>query len=247
MGMPIQKKFKNTVTHRFADLGPKCRTVMKAVRNRTADGRDEARSGSVIPHQELIDDLACRIETAYRLRCPRWWGGCSTARVWDQAALYLWQAHVEDPERVPLDAGLYVAAQDISCRFANPWFDLAQPEAIERYRSRVIQIVRQLRTELKKEIGRAERDPAGRRDPRSLEAWESPSLATGVLHHGNASRSRRSRRTLRGRCHVATSILPAVSGGKLGADPRGILSVGPISPGARARKAQTGVLLPTLN
>ncbi len=111
----------------------------------------------MIPHQEVIDDMACRIETAYRLRCPRWWGGCSTARVWDQAALYLWQAHAEDPERVPLDAGLFVAAQDISCRFANPWFDLARPEAIKRYRSRVNQIVRQLRTELKREIGRAER------------------------------------------------------------------------------------------
>ncbi len=201
----------------------------------------------MIPHQELIDDLACRIETAFRLRCPRWWGGCSTARVWDQAALYLWQAHAQDPGRVPLDAGLYVAAQNISRRFANPWFDLAQPEAIERYRSQVNQIVRQLRTELKKEIGRAERDSAGRRDPRSLEAWASPSLAAGVLHHGIAGRSCRSRGTLCGRRHVATSVLPVVSGGELGADPRGILSVRSIAPGARARKAQAGVLLPTLN
>jgi hypothetical protein len=111
----------------------------------------------VIPNQAVIDDLAGRIECAYRLRCSRWCGGCSTARVWDQAALYLWQAHVDAPESVPLDAELFVASQDISGRFANPWFDLARPEATRRYRSRINQIVRHLRAELKKEIGRAER------------------------------------------------------------------------------------------
>jgi hypothetical protein len=71
--------------------------------------------------------------------------------------LYLWQAHADDQENVPLDAELYVAAQDISGRFSNPWFDLTRPEAIERYRSRVHRVVRKLRTELKREIGRAER------------------------------------------------------------------------------------------
>jgi hypothetical protein len=101
--------------------------------------------------------LAFRIETAYRLRFPRWWEGCSTVRVWDQAALYLWQAHEEAPESIPLDAELYVASQDISSRFANPWFDLARPEAIGQYRTRVGQIVRKLKAELKKEIQRAER------------------------------------------------------------------------------------------
>jgi hypothetical protein len=130
---------------------------MKAGKNTTAQGGDHPRSGRVIPNQEVIDDLACRIETAYRLRCSRWRGGCSTERVWDRAAFYLWQAHAEAPESVPLDPALYVASQDISSRFANPWFDLARPEAIRRYRSRVNQIVRQLRAELKKEIGRAER------------------------------------------------------------------------------------------
>jgi len=104
----------------------------------------------------VIDNLACRIESAYRLRFSRWWGGCSTVRVWDRAALYLWEAHAEAPEAVPLDAELYVASQNISSRFANPWFDLARPEAIVRYRSRVDQVVRKLRAELNKEIKRAE-------------------------------------------------------------------------------------------
>jgi hypothetical protein len=151
------KKFQDFVTQAFANLGPKSRAVTKAVRNRPIDSADEPRSGRVIPNQEVIGDLACRIETAYRLRSARWWGGCSTARVWDQGALYLWQAHIESPESIPLDAELYVASQDISSRFANPWFDVARPEAIGRYRSRVAQIVRTLRAELKREIGRAER------------------------------------------------------------------------------------------
>jgi len=77
--------------------------------------------------------------------------------VWDRAALYLWEAHAEAPASVPLDAELYVASQDISSRFANPWFDLARSEATRRYRSRVKLIVRQLRAELKKEVRRAER------------------------------------------------------------------------------------------
>lgn len=111
----------------------------------------------MIPNQDVIDELACRIEIAYRLRYSRWWEGCSTVRVWDRAALYLWHAHDEAPESTPLDPELYVASQDISSRFANPWYDLARPEAIARYRSRVDQIVRKLRAELQKEIRRAER------------------------------------------------------------------------------------------
>jgi hypothetical protein len=131
--------------------------VTKAASNKPGESGEDPGSGRVIPNQAVIDDLACRIETAYRLRCPLWWGGCTTERVWDQAALYLWQAHAEALETIPLDAELFVASQEISARFANPWFDLARPEAIERYQLRVDQIVRRLRAELKKEISRAER------------------------------------------------------------------------------------------
>lgn len=154
--LEFQKKFKNFVTHRFANLGSKSRAVIKPPKSPV--GRDErAEVWRVIPNQDVIDDLASRIEAAYRLRCPGWQGGCSTARVWDQAALYLWHAHAETPESIPLDAELYVASQNISRQFADPWFDLARPEAIARYRSRIDQIVRKLRAELKKEIKRAER------------------------------------------------------------------------------------------
>jgi len=111
----------------------------------------------VIPTQEVLDHLAGRVEHAYGLRRPRWWGGCSTQRVWFAAALRLWEVHAQDPLRVPLDAELFVASQPISVAFADPWTELAQPEAARRYRSQVRRIVRQLGSELGREVRRAER------------------------------------------------------------------------------------------
>jgi hypothetical protein len=73
------------------------------------------------------------------------------------AALRLWEAHYEDPTRIPLDAELFVASQPISSSLADPWSELAQPEAATRYRSRVCGIIRRLRGELKREVRRAER------------------------------------------------------------------------------------------
>jgi hypothetical protein len=152
------KKIKNSLTQPFANLGPTCGAAIMAARNCTGeDGKQVPRSGRVIPNQEVISDLACRIETAYRLRFSRWLGGCSTARVWDQAALYLWQAHENAPERTPLDAELYVASQKVSGGFANPWLDVAHPDAVARYRLRVDEIVGQLKVELEQEIVWAER------------------------------------------------------------------------------------------
>jgi len=154
----ISENSKNFVTQAFADLGPNSRAVTKLAWNVTLEAVNHPRSGRVIPNQDLIAGLARRIEAAYRLRCSLWCGSCSTARVWDRAAYYLWQAHDEAPDNsVPLDAELYVASQEISSRFANPWLDLARPEAMHRYRSRVKQIVRQLKVELTREIARAER------------------------------------------------------------------------------------------
>src|SRR6516162_3223707 len=118
----FEKKLTDCVTQAFADLGPNTRAVMKPARNETLEAGDHPRSGSVIPNHDLIADLARRIEISYRLRCSLWCEGCSTARVWDRAAHYLWQAHEESQERVPLDPELYVASQDVTSRFANPWF-----------------------------------------------------------------------------------------------------------------------------
>jgi hypothetical protein len=110
----------------------------------------------VLPTQEVIDRLADRIERAYSLRRTAWWRGCSTRRVWSEAALRLWQVHMEDPQ-LPLDSELYVASQPISAPLADPWTELAQPEAGRRYRSQVRRIVRRLRFELSREVRLAER------------------------------------------------------------------------------------------
>jgi hypothetical protein len=115
-----------------------------------------SRSKAVLPTQELIDELAERIERAYALRRAQWCRGCSTRRVWSAAALRLWQARIDDPE-LPLDCELYVASQPVTDSFSDPWSDLAQPEAARRYRSRVRWIIRRLRSELKREVRLAER------------------------------------------------------------------------------------------
>jgi hypothetical protein len=112
---------------------------------------------SVLPTQEQLQALAGRIEEAYALRRPRWWRGCSTARVWFAAADCLWDAHQSDPERVPLDPELFVSSQPISMPLADPWSELAQPEAAIRYRAKVREVIRLLTAELKCEIRRAER------------------------------------------------------------------------------------------
>jgi len=168
--------------------------------------------------------------------------------VWDRAAFYLWQAHAEAPASVPLDAELYVASQNISSRFANPWFDLARPEAIRRYRSRVNQIVRQLRAELKKEIRRAERairrgdaihevlKPGGRRvSPLGcyITALRADRADLAERFLGSAALQHQSCPLYR----VASSaLIPAE---------HYLFDRFPLAPGAR--NAPAGVLLPTLN
>jgi hypothetical protein len=109
----------------------------------------------VLPTQETIDCLAERIERAFGLRCSTWYRGCSTPRVWDAAALVLWEANCRDRE-LPLDPELFVASQPVNRSFADPWASLAHPLAGERYARRVRRIIRQLRSELKQEVVRAE-------------------------------------------------------------------------------------------
>lgn len=108
----------------------------------------------MLPTQELIDQLAERIERAYALRRQSWCRGCTTRRVWSAAALRLWQAHVDDPQ-VPLDCELYVASQEINESLSDPWSELTQPASARRYRVRIRRIVAGLRRELSKELQRA--------------------------------------------------------------------------------------------
>jgi hypothetical protein len=71
------------------------------------------------------------------------------------AATILWDAQDRNGE-IPLDPELYVASQPVKGAFADPWACLAHPQAAERYVRRVRRIIRQLRSELKKEVDRAE-------------------------------------------------------------------------------------------
>ncbi|WP_165251606.1 hypothetical protein [Paludisphaera soli] len=106
--------------------------------------------------QEELDRLAGRIRVAYDRRGVRWNDGRSTSRVWTAAAMTLWQCHVDDPA-VPIDPELFVASQRFRPAEADPWTDLASARAAEAYRVRVRRIVRQLRSELGREIRLAER------------------------------------------------------------------------------------------
>ncbi|QEH34136.1 hypothetical protein OJF2_26710 [Aquisphaera giovannonii] len=67
----------------------------------------------------------------------------------------LFQAH-ENDRRIPLDPELYVASQPISPPFTDPWTVLAHPDAARRYVARVRKIISRLRSELQKELRRAE-------------------------------------------------------------------------------------------
>jgi hypothetical protein len=95
--------------------------------------------------------LADRIRQAYLRRRPWWTGADPDAAVWTASASALIEAHVSDP-RLPLDPELFVVAQPQRDAIADPWGDLAGPEAVRRYRRRVSRIVRRLRRELKDEL-----------------------------------------------------------------------------------------------
>jgi hypothetical protein len=146
-------------------------------RTRDDDSRRMQRLTSVLPTQEQLQALAARIEEAYALRRPRWWRGCSTARVWFAAANRLWEAHLHDPLRVPLDPELFVSSQPISVPLADPWSELAERAARIRYRAKVREVIKLLTTELKREVRRAERSIREGEGIRSVVSRDNPRLS----------------------------------------------------------------------
>lgn len=103
-----------------------------------------------------VDLVADRIERAYLRRyvempCVTW-----DSRIWRLAARGLLEEHTR-VRWLPIDPELFVASQGRASATADPWTDLAPPEAIHRYRWRVQRIVRRLRAELQGEVNRAER------------------------------------------------------------------------------------------
>ena len=106
---------------------------------------------NVVANQDVIAELARRIEKAYRLRRPQWPDACSSPRVWSVAAQTLMNAH-ERNETVPADPELYVAVQSGRTTLADPWVDLTSPAAVDHYRAKVRSIVHALRDELAAEV-----------------------------------------------------------------------------------------------
>ncbi|WZO98865.1 hypothetical protein EP7_000456 [Isosphaeraceae bacterium EP7] len=102
---------------------------------------------------KTIQDLATRIETAFLRRSPRWRPGCTGADVWRRAAELLCELNATSPE-IPVDPELYVAAQPMT---GDPWTTLTLGSSVGRYRRRIGSIVRALRTEIRGEVLRAER------------------------------------------------------------------------------------------
>jgi hypothetical protein len=111
---------------------------------------------TVLPTQETIDRLASRIERAFYRRCVSWNIGCSTDRVWAAAAVNLWSAH-QKMAGIPLDPELFVASQPIGGLNSDPWTALTESDAVQRYVRQVRAIIRLLRSELTREVSRANR------------------------------------------------------------------------------------------
>jgi hypothetical protein len=190
----LKKKAKtnDAMSHRIRSvIKSKFNIDGKEPGTRADDSSRMQRLTSVLPTQEQLHALAGRIEEAYALRRPRWWRGCSTARVWFAAADCLWDAHQSDPERVPLDPELYVSSQPISTPLADPWSELAQPEAGIRYRVKVREVIRLLTAELKREIRRAERSIREGEGIRSVLSPNNPRLSP-IGGYAVARRARRS-------------------------------------------------------
>jgi hypothetical protein len=110
----------------------------------------------VLISHRAIEQVADRIERAYRRRHPFWRRAGTDAGAWIAAARAMLALHRSEPA-IPLDPELFVACQPDSAPLADPWHELTRPTALSRYRVRVRQIVRNLKRELDEEVRRAER------------------------------------------------------------------------------------------
>jgi hypothetical protein len=109
----------------------------------------------VISSQDDIEQLADRIERAYRRRHPFWKSVGLTPGVWDSAAARLLEAAEREPA-IPIDPELFVAVQVKSEIRHDPWVELTQACSIRLYIRALERIVGQLRRELVREVRRAE-------------------------------------------------------------------------------------------
>lgn len=101
--------------------------------------------------QTSLDQLADRIEQAYRRRHPQWFAIGLTPGVWTAAAARLVEVE-EVGSGLPVDPELFVAVQSYKSFRRDPWGELTQEQAAKVYRAAIRKIVRQLRAELKAEL-----------------------------------------------------------------------------------------------
>ncbi len=145
--------------------------------------------------QEVIDTLTHRIERAYRLRRPEWYGGCSSSRIWGTVATGLIEATAADA-CLPVDPELFVASQSLVSTYPDPWSELTGVESIRRFRDRVEWIVRGLRKELTDEVCGAEKRIAGGQSLSKVVGSKSRRISP-LARYIVASRASRQRLALR--------------------------------------------------
>jgi hypothetical protein len=105
--------------------------------------------------RDAIDQLAGRIERAYRRRNPSLAIDGASAEVWELAALRLLDAAVA-ASYVPIDPELYVAVLAPGGDSPEPWAELTAKGSRTRYIRAVRRIIGQLRRELAGELRLAE-------------------------------------------------------------------------------------------
>jgi hypothetical protein len=72
---------------------------------------------------------------------------------------------------------LFVSSQPITVPLADPWSELAQPEAGVRYRGKVREVIKLLTSELNREVRRAERSIREGGGIRSVVSLDNPRLS----------------------------------------------------------------------
>jgi hypothetical protein len=110
----------------------------------------------VICSQDVIGQLAVRIERAYCRKYPKWLPIGLTPGMWESASSRLVEASKRG-SNIPVDPELFVAVQVRSRLAPDPWVELTQQRSLNRYIKALRRIIGQLRRELKGELDRAER------------------------------------------------------------------------------------------
>ena len=108
-----------------------------------------------MPSQEVIADLADRIEIAYSRRNPDWRAFRAAKGVWEAAATGLLLHQQNDPS-IPIDPEFFVAIQPLQT-WSDPWAELTQKSALARYGREIRRIVVLLRSEINDEVRRVEK------------------------------------------------------------------------------------------